>query len=87
MIALQKDGGREVDRRLELHRGVPTRLADETGVTPAVNQIEMHPYFPQEQLRAFHAEHGIIAESWSPLGRGIDVLTEPAIASAGHATG
>jgi 2,5-diketo-D-gluconate reductase A len=46
------------------------RLIDETGVTPAVNQIELHPHFPQAGLRAFHAKHGIVTESWSPLGQG-----------------
>jgi 2,5-diketo-D-gluconate reductase A len=46
------------------------RLFDETGVIPAVNQIELHPRFQQKALRDFHAEHGIATESWSPLGRG-----------------
>lgn len=46
------------------------RLFDETGVVPAVNQIELHPRFQQKALRAFHAEHGIVTESWSPLGQG-----------------
>ncbi len=46
------------------------RIMDETGVVPAVNQIEFHPGFPQKELRAFHAEHGIVTESWSPLGQG-----------------
>jgi diketogulonate reductase-like aldo/keto reductase len=45
-----------------------SRLIDETGVVPAVNQVEMHPYFPQAALRAFHAAHGIRTESWSPAG-------------------
>ncbi|WP_137843013.1 aldo/keto reductase [Microbacterium sp. 2FI] len=53
-----------------------TELIDETGVTPAVNQVELHPYFPQEALRAFHAEHGIRTESWSPLARRSELLTE-----------
>jgi diketogulonate reductase-like aldo/keto reductase len=53
-----------------------TRLVDETGVTPAVNQVEMHPYFPQAELRAFHAEHGIRTESWSPLARRSELLHE-----------
>ncbi|ODT11807.1 MAG: 2,5-diketo-D-gluconic acid reductase, partial [Microbacterium sp. SCN 70-18] len=44
-----------------------TELIQETGVVPAVNQVELHPYFPQGALRAFHAEHGIRTESWSPL--------------------
>lgn len=45
------------------------QLIVETGVTPAVNQVELHPYFPQAAQRAFHAEYGIVTESWSPLGR------------------
>jgi 2,5-diketo-D-gluconate reductase A len=46
-----------------------TRLADETGVTPAVNQVELHPLFPQGALRQFDADHGIVTESWSPLAK------------------
>ena len=53
-----------------------TELIDATGVTPAVNQVELHPYFPQAALRAFHAEHGIRTESWSPLARRSELLTE-----------
>lgn len=56
-----------------------TRLGDETGVLPSVNQIELHPYFPQAELRAFHAKHNIVTEGWSPLGRGTDLLDEPAL--------
>jgi 2,5-diketo-D-gluconate reductase A len=52
------------------------RLIDETGVAPAVNQVELHPYFPQAELRAFHAQHGIVTESWSPLARKRDVASE-----------
>lgn len=46
------------------------RLLDETGITPTVNQIELHPWFQQRELRAFHAKHGIATESWSPLAQG-----------------
>ncbi|HKP07646.1 MAG TPA: aldo/keto reductase [Microbacterium sp.] len=53
-----------------------TELLEETGVVPAVNQVELHPYFPQEKLRAFHATHGIRTESWSPLARRSELLTE-----------
>jgi len=56
-----------------------TELIEETGVTPAVNQVELHPYFPQGPLRAFHAEHGIRTESWSPLARRSELLTEQAL--------
>jgi diketogulonate reductase-like aldo/keto reductase len=55
------------------------RLFDETTVVPAVNQVELHPYFPQDELRAFHAEHGIVTEAWSPLGQGGELLEEPTI--------
>ena len=56
------------------------RIIGETGVAPSVNQIELHPRFQQEGLRAFHAEHGIRTESWSPLGRARS-LDDPAIVS------
>ena len=45
------------------------RLYEETGVYPSLNQIELHPYYNQEKLRAWNTEHGIITQSWSPLGR------------------
>lgn len=41
----------------------------DSGVTPAVNQIELHPYFPQREMRAVNARLGILTESWSPLGK------------------
>jgi 2,5-diketo-D-gluconate reductase A len=44
------------------------RLFDETGTVPAVNQIELHPGFDQAELRAFHEQHNILTESWSPIG-------------------
>jgi 2,5-diketo-D-gluconate reductase A len=46
------------------------RIIDETGITPAVNQIELHVDFQQSELRAFHAEHGVATEAWYPLGGG-----------------
>ena len=61
------------------------RLIDETGVVPSVNQVELHPRFQQAELRRTHAQHGILTEAWSPLGRGriLDDHTIAAIAS-GH---
>lgn len=55
------------------------RLERETGVLPSVNQIELHPLFPQDELRAFHEGRGIVTESWSPLGRGTDLLDDPVV--------
>ena len=43
------------------------RLLAETSVVPAVNQIEVHPYFQQKELQRLHAEHGILTQAWSPL--------------------
>jgi 2,5-diketo-D-gluconate reductase A len=45
------------------------RIIGETGVTPVLNQIELHPRFQQAEHRVFHAEHGIITQSWTPLGK------------------
>ncbi|MFT4219256.1 MAG: aldo/keto reductase [Microbacterium sp.] len=64
-----------------------TRLIDEVGVTPAVNQVELHPYVPQPELRAFHAAHGIRTESWSPLARRFELLAEPVIIDIAAAHG
>lgn len=64
-----------------------TRLIDETGVTPAVNQVELHPYFPQEKLRAFHTAHGIRTESWSPLARRSELLSEQVVIDVAAAHG
>ncbi|MFJ4805883.1 aldo/keto reductase [Streptomyces murinus] len=55
------------------------RLLEDATLTPAVNQIELHPGLQQAELRAFHAEHAIATEAWSPLAQGA-VLGEPVIA-------
>ena len=45
-----------------------TTLLDQASVVPAVNQIEVHPYFQQRDLQALHTEHGILTQAWSPIG-------------------
>ncbi|MEV0778691.1 aldo/keto reductase [Streptomyces sp. NPDC050433] len=55
------------------------RLLDETSVVPAVNQVELHPQFQQAEVRAVHAEHGIVTEAWSPLGSGKGLLEVPTV--------
>jgi 2,5-diketo-D-gluconate reductase A len=51
------------------------RLAAETATVPAINQIELHPFFVQQELRDYDAAHGILTESWGPLGHAVvDVL-------------
>ncbi|MFI7405534.1 aldo/keto reductase [Streptomyces sp. NPDC049541] len=63
------------------------RLEEETGVLPSVNQIELHPFFPQEELRAFHTAKGIRTESWTPLGRGTGLLDDPVVTGIAEALG
>jgi 2,5-diketo-D-gluconate reductase A len=54
------------------------RLIEETGVVPAINQVELHPYLQQHGLQRVHAEHEILTEAWSPLAQG-GVLGDPSI--------
>jgi 2,5-diketo-D-gluconate reductase A len=56
------------------------RLLDATGVAPHVNQVQLNPYVPREEERRYHEAHGIVTEAWSPIGRGRELLGEPAIA-------
>jgi 2,5-diketo-D-gluconate reductase A len=58
------------------------RVIDDTGVTPAVNQIELHPSFPQPEMRRVNEGLGIRTESWSPLGKRQAPFTEPPVAQA-----
>ncbi|MDR1519265.1 MAG: aldo/keto reductase [Planctomycetota bacterium] len=60
------------------------KVLAETGVVPAVNQIELHPYLTQEPLRRFCAEKGIAVQAWSPIGgQGNDLLKNPLLADLG----
>lgn len=63
------------------------KIMDTSGVVPAVNQIEMHPYFPQEEMRAVHDTLGIRTVAWSPLGKGKDVFEEEPVQAAATAHG
>jgi 2,5-diketo-D-gluconate reductase A len=56
------------------------RLLDAADVAPAVNQVELHPYLQQQELREFDAKHGIATEAWSPLAKGGSLLGDPIIA-------
>lgn len=63
------------------------RLHKETGEWPAINQVELHPYLQQEALRDFHADKGIVTESWSPLASGKEVLDDLALGAIAAAHG
>ncbi|MCT1910655.1 aldo/keto reductase [Brachybacterium paraconglomeratum] len=63
-------------------------VIEATGAAPAIHQIELHPYFQQRELRAIHAEHGILTEAWGPLGQGkSDLLENPAVTAIAEAHG
>jgi len=55
------------------------RLREETGEYPSVNQIELHPYFPQACALSYHERIGVLTESWSPLGRKWHIVDDPAV--------
>ncbi|RMB79983.1 aldo/keto reductase [Streptomyces shenzhenensis] len=87
MIKLREDG---LVRSIGVSNFTPEHigeLEEKTGVLPSVNQIELHPLFPQDGLRAFHAAKGIVTESWSPLGRDVRLLTDPAVVAVAEALG
>lgn len=63
------------------------RLAIETGVAPAINQIELHPEFAQSELRAYHDAHGIRTEAWGPLGQGRGLLDHARVIELAKARG
>lgn len=63
------------------------RLMDETGVTPSVNQVEVHPRMQQAELRAFHERNGIVTEAWSPLARGGGLFHEEVVRTVAHKHG
>ena len=82
LIRLQKEGRVRSIGVSNFNRDHLERIISETGVTPAVNQIELHPRFQQKALREFHDTRGIRTESWSPLGRGA-LLKDPVIVKIG----
>lgn len=80
--ALVDAQSRGVARQIGVSNFLPEhleRLEQETGVRPVVNQIEVHPYFPQEEQLTYHREHGILTEAWSPLGRARELFHEAVI--------
>jgi len=62
------------------------RIIEATGVIPVINQVELHPYFQQQQVRDFDALHGIVTEAWSPIARG-KVADDPVLTEIGAAHG
>lgn len=87
LVELQRRG---VVRSIGVSNFTAAHLADiiaDTGVVPAVNQVELHPYFAQAELRAEHERLGVLTQSWSPLGKRNAPYGEPAVADAAAAHG
>jgi 2,5-diketo-D-gluconate reductase A len=85
-VDLQKEG---LARSIGVSNFQPAhlrRVIDETGVVPAINQVELHPRLQQPELRRVHAELGVATEAWSPLAQGA-VLDDPAIVRIAEAHG
>ena len=82
------------ERGLVRHIGVSNfhahhldRVVEATGVTPFANQIELHPWFPQEEMRAADAQRGIQTQSWSPIARGGELFEQEPVRAAAEAHG
>ena len=87
LVDLRKEGlirSIGVSNFTEAHLG---NIIDETGVTPAVNQVELHPRFPQAHMREVHERLGIRTEAWSPMGKRRAPLEEDAVRAAAEAHG
>lgn len=80
LIELQKEGKARSIGVSNFPEEQLREIIAETGVTPAIHQIELHPYFAQENLREVHAELDIVTQAWSPLGNGSDLLSNPVLA-------
>ncbi|WP_407319717.1 aldo/keto reductase [Isoptericola halotolerans] len=88
--ALIEARGRGLVRAIGVSNFLPEhidRLVEATGVVPAVNQVELHPYFPQEEQRAYDASLGIVTEAWSPIGRADEMLQDPVLVGIADARG
>lgn len=86
LVALRRDGRARSIGVSNFTADHLERIIGETGVVPALNQLELHPRFQQRGLRAVHERHGIRTQSWSPLGQG-KLLAEPALADLGRKHG
>ncbi|MBU2956848.1 aldo/keto reductase [Paracoccus sp. 1_MG-2023] len=86
LIRLRDEGRIRSIGVANFHEAHLRRIVDETGVTPALNQIELHPSLTQAEMRAVNRRFGIITQSWTPLGRGDSFEAEP-IKEAAERTG
>ncbi len=86
LIALRDDGKAKSIGVSNFREEDLKRIVDETGVVPALNQIELHPSYQQREMRRVHDEMGIVTQSWSPLGQG-KAMDNDVIAEVAEETG
>ncbi|MDJ0320456.1 aldo/keto reductase [Pseudarthrobacter sp. PS3-L1] len=79
LIELQKQGKVKTIGVSNFTKEGLQEIIDATGVTPAIHQIELHPFFNQAELREFGAAHGILTQAWSPLGQGGELLKDKVV--------
>lgn len=79
LIRLREEGRARSIGVSNFHEAHLRKIVDETGVIPAINQIELHPWLPQAHMRDIDARLGIKTEAWSPLGSG-RLIDDPVIA-------
>jgi 2,5-diketo-D-gluconate reductase A len=87
LVDLQKQGRVRTIGVCNFDATALDQIIEDSGVTPAMLQIETHPYFPQAELIEYANAHGILHESWSPLGNGSELLQEPVLAQIGEQVG
>lgn len=80
MEQLKKDGLVRSIGVCNFHAEHLQRIMDNSDQTPVMNQVELHPWLTQETLKAFHDEHDIVTQAWSPLARG-QILDDPTLVS------
>ena len=80
LVQLRDEGLARAVGVSNFHEEHLTRVIDETGVIPALNQVEMHPYLQQSSLREFMLKHGVTPQAWSPIGQGKGLLDDPVLA-------
>jgi 2,5-diketo-D-gluconate reductase A len=79
LVELREDGRARSIGVSNFHAPHLDRIVDATGVVPAINQVELHPYFQQRELREAHGRLGVATQAWSPLGQGGELLADPVI--------
>ncbi len=82
MIKLLEDGGLRAIGVSNFKPAHIDRLLEETGVTPHVNQVQLNPRIGRQSEQTYHAAHGIVTESWSPIGQGRNLLDDPVVSAA-----